>query len=76
MSNVVDMLGKPIAERAADRVIPPVRQPVTLEEFSDVGELQVSRDRATNTLGTWLAVGVGVAAFFLVRDWRAKRKKQ
>jgi hypothetical protein len=67
------MFAAPIGERVADKVVPPVRQPGSLADYNDAGQLQLARDQSTNTIGTWLAVGLGVGVFFLVRDWRAKR---
>jgi len=74
VSNVIDMFGRPIAERVAERAVPPVRQPVGLEEFRDAGSLQLQRDKQVDRLGTWLAVAAAVGAFFVVRDWRHKRR--
>lgn len=74
MSNVVDIFGAPIAERVADRAVPPVREPVGLDDFHDAGSIQLQRDHQVERLGTWLAVGLGVGAFLFVRNWRHKKR--
>jgi hypothetical protein len=71
---VLHMFGAPIAERVAERIVPAARTPSSLADFTDAGELQVARDRQVDRLGTWLAVGGGVLTYFLVRDWRLKRR--
>jgi len=69
-SNVIPLFVTPVAERVADKVVPPVRQPASLEEYSDVAAAQMKRDQTTSTIGTFLAVGAFAVAFYVVRDWR------
>lgn len=67
---VIELFGPALVEK----VVPPVRQPNSLAEFSDVGQIQVQRSRQTNTMGTFLALAAGVGVFFLVRDWRQTKR--
>jgi len=73
---VVSLFGERVADRMADKVVPPVRAPTSLDEFKDAGQVQLARDRQVNQLGTWLALGCGVAVFFIVRDWRLKKRSK
>ena len=75
-AKVIPLFAAPIAERVADRVVPPVTQPTTLRGYRDASGIQLDRDRLTSQLGTWVAVGVGVAAFFVVRDWRHRSRRK
>jgi len=76
VSNVVSLFAAPIGERVADKVVPPVRTPGSLAEYSDAAAIQVARDRHVGSLGTWVAVGAFAIAFFVVRDWRQKRRQK
>jgi len=73
---VVDIFGGAVAERVADKVVLPTRTPNSLEEFSDMGALQVRRDRQTERIGTFVALGIGVGVFFLVREWRQTKHRK
>jgi len=75
-AKVIELFARPMGERVADKVVPPLRTPHTLEEFSDAGALQVRRDQVTGTVGTWLAVGLGVVVYLGVRDWRQQKRSK
>ena len=64
----------------ADKLMPPVRAPTSIDEFKDADKNQLARDQQANHLGTWLALAGGVAvfvgAFFIVRDWRHKKRSK
>ena len=68
-AKVIPMFAQAVAERAADRVMPPELVPQTLPDYRMAARSKLDGERTVDSLGTWLAIGITVGTAWLTYGW-------